>query len=100
MKSFNVIIYDINRKVFEPYDVIPYLVRRYQKERIKLTTVEEFKTFVKEWSQYQWWARCEYEIILSDWPSQEHEEKWDVYQQIMLNLETIAEILMKDVNDC
>lgn len=100
MKSFNVIIYNINRKVFEPYDVIPYLVSRYQKERIKPTTVEEFKTFVKGWSQYQWWTRCEYEIILSDWPSQEHEEKWDVYQQIMLNLETITEILMKNVNDC
>ncbi len=100
MKSFNVIIYDINRKVFEPYDVIPYLVRQYQKERTKPTTVEEFKAFVERWSKYQWWSRCEYEIILSDWPSQRHEEKWDIYQQIMLNLETIAEILMKNINDC
>ena len=100
MKSFYVIVYDFNRKTFIPYDVIPYLKKCYYEATDKPETLEEFKNFVERQSMYQWWSRCEYEIILSDWPSQEHEEKWDVYQQIMLNLETIAEILMKNVNDC
>ena len=69
MKKFNVIVYNINGKNFESYDIIPYLVSRYNKtKKKKPVTFEEFKEFVKDESRYQWWARCEYEIILSPWP--------------------------------
>ena len=60
--------------------------------------LEDFKQFVKDESMYQFWGRCEYEIILVDWPCQRHEEKWDVYQQIIMNLDTIVEIIMKECN--
>lgn len=46
---------------------------------------------------YQWWSRCEYEIILVDWPCQKKSEKWDVYKQVMMNIDIITEILMKNV---
>lgn len=97
MKTFNVINYNFNKQVMEPYDVIPYLVNEYEKCKTKPQTFDDFKEFVKRKSQYQWWARCQYEIIISDWPSQKHEEKWDVYQQVMLNIDVITKLLMESV---
>lgn len=135
MKQFNVINYNFNARKFESYDVIPYLVNAY-KEQIKRhkdnpnddywkipETFDEFKTFVKRESQYQFWSRCEYEIILGPWPyvlapnegynkSDENNidawkehwkkhldscDKWDVYDQIMMNLDIVTKILMECV---
>ena len=42
---------------------------------------------------YQFWSRCEYEIILIDWPCQQKHEKWDVYKQIMMNIDIVTDIL-------
>lgn len=100
MKSFYVIIYDPNRECFIPYDVIPYLEKCYYEEKDRPSTLEEFQTFIKRHSMYQWWSRCEYEIILSDWPNRSTDKKIDVHFQVLLNLDTIAEILMKSINDC
>ena len=113
MKSFNVINYDCNKQKFIAYDIIPYLKNCYQKridfhhKRIDNkydkyfdvpVTFDEFRQFVKDESMYQFWGRCEYEIILVDWPCQKYSEKWDVYQQIMMNLDSIVEIIMKECN--
>lgn len=97
MKSFNVINWDCNSNKFIKFDVIPYLVSVYNEARKQPKTFNEFKEFVKTESQYQFWGRCEYEIILVDWPCQIHEEKWDVYQQIMMNLDIVAKTLMQEV---
>lgn len=97
MKSFNVIINDFNKGTFEPYDVIPYLMREYNKAEHKPSTFDEFKDFVDKKAKYQWWARCEYEIILSDWPGQRHRSKVDVYHQVMMNIDVVTEILMENV---
>ena len=126
MKSFNVINFDFNAKKFVAYDVIPYLVRAYNEQierynaakleleeaktedEIKIAksnldywkvpvTFDEFKQFVKDGAQYQFWSRCEYEIILVDWPCQKTEEKWDVYDQIMMNLDIVTQIVMDNI---
>ena len=124
MKKFNVIVYNINGKNFESYDIIPYLVSRYNKtKKKKPVTFEEFKEFVKDESRYQWWARCEYEIILSPWPyitspSERYDKKeeddieawkehWkkhlnecqkiDVYRQVMMNLDVITNLVMESI---
>lgn len=98
MKQFNVIIEDINSRKFIPYDVIPYLVQCYYEEKDRPGTIEEFKTFIERRSMYRWWSRCEYEIVLQSWPKGDVEEKIDVHQQVMMNIDIIAEILMKEVN--
>lgn len=100
MKNFYVIIYDPNRKAFMPYDIIPYLEECYYEEKNRPGTLEEFQTFIKRHSMYQWWSRCEYEIILSNWPNQDCEKKIDVHSQVLMNLDVITEILMSCVNDC
>lgn len=99
MKSFNVIIENVNSRKFESYDVIPYLVECYKKlkpkERPK--TFDEFKEFIRRTSTYQWWAKCEYEIVLQSWVGFSKEEKIDVHYQVMMNLDIITEIVIQEV---
>ena len=103
MKSFNVIIYDPNLREFVKYDIMPYLIRTYNEKKEKKETLpetfDEFKNFVKSESQYQFWARCEYEIILIDWPCQQKYEKWDVYKQIMMNLDIVTKVFMENIKE-
>jgi hypothetical protein len=119
MKEFNVIIEDNGK--FRPYNIIPYLVKRYNEKEDKPSTFEEFKKFVKAEAQYQWWARCEYEIILSPWPytlspserakEENNVEAWkehwkkhlnecqkiDVHYQVMMNLDVITNLVMESI---
>ena len=94
---FNVCVFDSNSKEFIYYDVIPYLKEAYKKEKLKLKTFDEFKEFVEKESKYQFWARCEYEIILVDWPCQRVDKKIDVYDQIMMNIDLVTKVLMDEI---
>ena len=94
MKKFNVIIWDVNLKVFKYYNVIPYLTDCYNKEKNKPVNVEDFKIFIERHSRNRWWARHEYEIVLKDC-SGESEYKIDVHEQITMNIDIIAKILME-----
>jgi hypothetical protein len=93
MKSFNVIAWNYTNRRMDSYDVMPYLVEQYKKAKEKPETLEEYADFVTKESQYMWWARCQYEILLSDWPNQTVTEKWDIHRQILLNLHLVAQIL-------
>lgn len=97
MIPFYVICYNFNGQRFEPYDIMDYLVSEYKESRNKPKTKQEFFEFVNNASRYRFFGRCEYEIIIKDWPTQSHEEKWDIYDQIMMNIELITDILMKNV---
>lgn len=97
MVSFNVIWCDINKKVFEPYDVMPYFIDCYKElKKDRPNTFKEFKEFIKRNSMYMYWSRCQYEIILKDWPCGKIEEKQDVHKQIMMNIDIITNLLMKE----
>ena len=107
-RKFYVLTWDFNRDKIEHYDVLPYLRNRLE-ERIEKNkkdedeyfkvpkSFDEFKKFVEDESLYQFWSRCEYEIILKDWPCGKTEEKWDIYDQIMMNLDIITNLLMETV---
>lgn len=104
MKIFNVIIWDPNYKKFISYDIVPYFVDTYKdlKERKykKIPkTFDEFKKWVIEEARYQFWGRCEYEVILVDWPCQQKEEKIDVYWQIMMNIELITQLVIDSIQN-
>ena len=97
---FNVINFDFNSKKFEPYDVMPYLIGCYTRIKRKKEcpkTFEDFKKFVESKSLYMYWSRCEYEIILSDWPGQSIYKKIDVHDQLMMNIDTVTNVLMSNV---
>lgn len=99
IKSFNVINFDFNSNEFESYDVMPYLVGCYKNEKKdkRPVTFDEFKKFVESNSMYMYWSRCEYEVILLDWPNQKTNKKIDIHWQIMNNIDLVTNILMENV---
>lgn len=96
---FNVINYNINTNKMEKYDIFPHLINCYKnkKKKDRPVTFEEFREFIKIESLYMWWSRCEYEIILSDWPNKSYSEKWDIHKQVMMNLDVITKLFMDKV---
>jgi len=116
MKQFNVLNWDFNQDKLTYYDVLPYL-RNCYKEQVKNAkkksvqkskelsehykvpeTLKEFKEFIKNKAMYQYWGRCEYEMILHGWPVQKNDYKLDIYEQIMMNIDIISEILYNEFN--
>lgn len=98
--SFYVINYDVNRADFVKYDVMPYFIKCYKeikKKEERPVTFEQFKEFIERKSSYMFRSRCEYEVILSDWPCQKTHKKIDIHWQIMNNINLVTEILMKNV---
>lgn len=96
--EFNVIIWDINRNTIVPYDVLPYFRKKYNECENKPITKEQWESFIISKGKYQFWSRCEYEIIVSPWPSQNKKLKIDVWSQIEINLPIIVDILMSEFN--
>lgn len=114
METFNVLLWDFNRDELVHYDVLPYLMDRYE-ERKKHSkkvgkgtelskywkvpeTLDEFKEFIKDESMRQFWARCEYEMICHGWPVRKNDHKLDVHEQIMMNLDVIAGIMYDELS--
>ena len=70
---FNVLEFDVNSRKTKPYDVLPYFrnswVSKYnkaEKDEIKKTRSKElFKEYIRTEAHYQFWARCEYEILVA-----------------------------------
>lgn len=96
---FNVIIFNFNSNKFEPYNVMWHLINEYNDQKIKPVTFEECRNFIKDKSEHQFWSRCEYEVILVDWPCQKTKRKIDIYNQIMMNLDVITDLFMKQIKN-
>ena len=99
-KPFYTIIYNINKKEFEHYDIMPYLIEEYKKKKKKKKhpkTFDEFKKFIEGASMYMYWSRCEYELILTSWPCEDKKEKINIHNQIMMNIDVITNLLMDNV---
>jgi hypothetical protein len=109
--TFNVLIWEFNHDTIEHYDVLPYFRRMFNKRKelsknsednkwFKVPkTFEDFKKFVKDESQYQFWSRCEYEMITHGWPVKKNTYKLDVHEQIMMNINVIASLLWEELKD-
>lgn len=96
--KYNVLIQDFNSRKFVPYDIFPYLYRQYNEREQKPLTLQEYKNFILSEARYQWWARCEYEIIVSGWPNITNSKKIDVYDQIELNIDAITTLFIEYVD--
>lgn len=132
MKEFNVIIEDNGK--FVPYDIMEYLkykweefVKRYNEvsndpdfDKFDAywkfpETYPEIKRWVDNELKYQYWSRCEYEMILSPWPHRELDidtpkykkgtaiiiendsKKIDIYEQCKMNLDIITELFITEI---
>ena len=83
----------------EPEKVMEYLLDKWKESDIKPYSFKETREFIKKEAMYQWWSRCQYEIIISDWPPSGKKEKWDVYRQVMMNLDNIVILFMENLKD-
>jgi hypothetical protein len=113
---YKVILWDINRDTVEYYDIMPYIINEWKDEKKKKNktwnldllrngenvkdnrmpeTYDEFKKFILDRCMYQFWARCEYECIISGWPVKRNEVKIDAYEQIKANIDVIAPLFME-----
>ena len=108
--SFKVILWDFNRNNVEYYDIMPYFISMWNEDKkrdIKIwnsadvgcvkdmpKTFNEFKDFILSAGRYNFWGRCEYEIIISDWPCQRKEIKIDAFDQIHANIDVITKLFM------
>lgn len=113
---YKVILWDHNGNHIEYYDIMPYLVECWKKEKsrkwkgwgfekdIQFKTdkmpqnFEEFKLFILFHSRYQYWSRYEYEIIITGGPVAKRECKLDVYDQIENNIDIITKHFMDYIN--
>ena len=101
LNEYNVIVEDYNKREFVSYNVMPYLMRCYEetKKKDKPNTFDEFKEFVRSKSMYQYWCRCEYEIVINSlFSSHTNEEKIDVYFQISMNIDIVTKLFIENIN--
>lgn len=97
MKTFNVIRYNFNTKEFEQYNVIPFFVGEYNDAREKPVTNKEWKNFIKQTANWMFGGRCEYEVILKSWPNADVEKKIDIYNQVMMNIDIVVDLVKEAV---
>ena len=76
-KKFHVLLRDFNGKKLDKYDVLPYFRNEWKEtpyerddngKKVKIETKEDLKKWISKWSQYRYWARCEYEFLIGSWP--------------------------------
>lgn len=117
--SFYVMMKDFNTGKIEYYDVMPSLYGSifnqngtlskskfyvYGKDyKMKpITTKSELKIFVDSHFRYCYWAKCEWEFIVRDWPSRKEKErdvKVDVYEQLKPNIDLIVDMLWNQIKE-
>lgn len=124
INKFYVINWSFNDHNIEFYDVLPYLrnciieqksifnnykrtkayknaesgIIPYDQYRKFPNNKTELKEFIDRSARYMWWSRCQYEILVSDWPSDSTKIKIDIYQQVKANLDIITNLLADEFN--
>lgn len=87
---WNVYVENINAQRIEVYNIFQHssfkkdVLNAYKEYK---NDFEQFSEKVRKSLMYHFWSKCEWEIILSDWPPSNNfkKEKIDVYDQVMLN---------------
>ena len=119
-QKFNVLTWDFSSDKLKYYDVLPYFRNEYDSRKKKMIgkrmqklleehpdmkkyycvpqTLDEMKEFIENESMYMFWSRCEWEMIIHGWPVRKNDYKIDVHEQVMMNIDTISNILYNEVN--
>lgn len=97
--NYYVLSWDFNSKNVVPYDIFQYLKREYEDKKIKPKSFKEFKEFILCKSLYMWWSRCEYEILVGQFPPTDHRIKLDIHYQVKMNIDNITKLFMEEVTN-
>ena len=88
LASFKVMTFNFNKNVVEFYDIIPTFVNEIKNRKPyksgefdvykhKPRTKQEVKDLVNRLGHYFYWSKCEWEIVVSSWPTSYDKEKFD-----------------------
>ena len=99
---WNVYIEEWNKKEIRIFNVFNHYTffesckaefRKYAKHK----DIEKLEKEIKGWAMYCFWAKCEYEIILTSWPEKKDfkEKKIDIYDQLCLNWDSFFKYVME-----
>lgn len=93
---WNVYIEDFNNRCIKTYNIFDH--RGFKEDLLKIyneykDNKDEFLIKLQKSLQYYYWSKCEWEIILSDWPPSKkfNDEKVSVYDQLVLNWDVFTE---------
>ena len=93
---WNVYIENINKSQIEVYNIFDH--SGFNKDLLKIydeykDNKDEFLIKLQRSLQYYFWSKCEWEIILSDWPPSRkfNDKKVSVYDQLVLNWNIFTE---------
>lgn len=65
----------------------------------KISVRDYFFAEVRSELMYYFWSKCEWEIMITDWPRGEVEKKVDVFQQVEQNWEAFKEYLLDHLKE-
>ena len=104
IEPYYVLNWDDNKHTVENYNIMPYLIDEWKalkpkQRRETLMDFDKVKDFILKKSMYQFWARCQYEIIISDWPCLKYKEKIDIYRQIEMNIDIIVNHFLNQIHN-
>ena len=98
--EWNVYVEDFNRREIKVYNIFKH--DNFLKDCRKLAkTCMDKTTFAENIRKnllYYYWSKCEWEIILSDWPTSNKfkNEKVSVFDQIMINWDRFIDYLWEN----
>ena len=95
MLEWKVYVSDFNEKEINEYNVFDHM-RFYEdckkNARKNIHNYDEFCRQLRIDLAYYYWSKCEWEIVITDWPtSGECETKVDVFDQVMLNWQVFCD---------
>ena len=74
--SWIVMNYNCNANKIEPYDVLKHKLDWIKKTKKKCKTREEFSELLEREMMWQYWSRCEYELILEKYNNELWLKPW------------------------
>jgi len=96
--EWNVYTYNFNARRVESHNIFnhPGVIEDCKKALKKFKDdKEQFIEEVRRSLMYYYWSKCEWEIVISDWPPRPDwpDEKVDVYDQVKLNWNNFIEYI-------
>lgn len=99
---WNVYWFDPNAKEFKTRNIFQ-LSSRFNEglEALKaerpLMTKQEFSAEFAKITRYCYWAKCEHELLLCDFPSEQVKAKIDVFYQLSINWERFVDYVWENI---
>lgn len=104
MLTWNVYVGNFNARKIERHNVFDHWKFRedcIENRKKNGKDREAFAERLKRDLMYYYWSKCEWEVIVSHWPSGENfrDEKIDVYDQVRLNWDHFADYVWNHKED-